>query len=165
MLAVSNEGRPTTASTPPVLSSPEANLVAAVPQAVFGHPLTKVIVTHEATGTRGWLRDLLVGLGRGRSDLTVVLAYDPGFPDLRIIAVGVRDIAADRLLAAYVSVTGRIAGDMQFESREFDGRQVVCFNLGPATPMNTCVGARDDMLLVVTSSEYVHITEAMKAIL
>ena len=31
--------------------------------------------------------------------------------------------------------------------------------------MNSCVGARADVLFVATSSEYVHITEAIKALL
>ena len=73
-------------------------LLAALPDEVFGHALTKVLVPSEATGGARWVRDLLAELGRAPSDLTVALAYDPEFPDLRVLAVRVRVVNADRLV-------------------------------------------------------------------
>jgi hypothetical protein len=139
--------------------------VEALPDVVVGHALTKVIVANGTTGRAGWLRDVLVELGRTPSDLTVALAYDPEFPDLRVFAVGVRGVPGDRVEAAYLAVTARVVGDLHIQMREFGGKRAACFALSPASPMNSCVGARADILVVVTSSEFVHITEAIKAIL
>ena len=119
----------------------------------------------EATGRARWSRDLLAELGRAPSDLTVALAYDPGFPDLRVLAVRVRVVNADRLVGAYLAVAARAVRDLHVQARDFGGKHAVCFALSPASPMNSCVGARADVLFVATSSEYVHITEAIKAML
>ena len=75
-------------------------LLAALPDEVFGHALTKVLVPSEATGGARWVRDLLAELGRAPSDLTVALAYYLGFPDLRVLAVRVRVVNADRLVGS-----------------------------------------------------------------
>lgn len=155
--------RPSDSEGSPAVSS--SGLLDALPDEVFGHTLTKVIVPSEDRGGARWIQGLLVELGREPADLTVALAYDPEFPELHILAVRVRGVAADRLAGAYLAVTIRAVPDLDAQDRDFGGKHAVCFAFSPASPMDTCVGARDDVLFVVTSSEFVHITEAIKAIL
>ena len=88
-----------------------------------------------------------------------------------------RDVYAEHLTvhdrgATWADVTegnpwpiGIVWERLHFEARDFGGKHAVCFSLSPASPMNSCVGARADVLFVATSSEYVHVTEAIQAIL
>ena len=151
-LPVSEEDAEATASTSGMTGVAGSALLAALPDEVFGHALTKVLVPSEATGGARWVRDLLAELGRAPSDLTVALAYDPEFPDLRVLAVRVRVVNADRLVGAYLAVAARAVRDLHVQARDFGGKHAVCFALSPASPMNSCVGARADVLFVATSS-------------
>ena len=62
------------------------------------------------------------------------------------------------------TVAGQFAPGAQGQERVFGGTRARCHDVGPASPINTCVVASDDVLFIVTSSEFVHITEAIKAI-
>ena len=48
----------------------------------------------------------------------MALAYDPGFPDLRVLAFRVRDVNADRLLGAYLAVAARAVRDLHVQARD-----------------------------------------------